>query len=134
MNIAVIGSREFDNYDLLKEELIEFCFDVDYYGDAEGEWCPEYTPRYSDIKIISGGARGADTLAERFASEFCLDTLIFKADWSLYGKSAGYIRNNDIIKSADIVFAFWDGKSKGTKHSIDLANKYNKGLEIIRYD
>ena len=111
MKVAVIGSRSFNNYDLLKKTLTEM--------DAQ--------------LIISGGARGADTLAEKYAKENGIPTLIFLADWDRYGKSAGYRRNVDIIANADCVVAFWDGVSKGTKHSIDLAYSAGKEVKIINF-
>jgi len=69
----------------------------------------------TDVTIVSGGARGADTLAENYAKMIGVNTIIFKADWKKYGRAAGMIRNKDIIAQADVVVAFWDGKSKGTK-------------------
>lgn len=113
MRLAVIGSRDFNDYVVLSCYLDTFrkeCGDIDL--------------------IVSGGARGADTLAERYAKEHGIETLIFPAEWKKYGKRAGYIRNEDIIKNCDIVIAFWDGKSRGTKHSLDLAEKYDKKVYI----
>ena len=85
---------------------------------------------YSSIEIISGGARGADALAERFAKEYSYKIQVFPADWDKHGKKAGMIRNNQMIKEiktcdTPIVIAFWDGKSKGTKNTINLAKKEN---------
>ena len=110
MIIAVIGSRDFNNYDLLKTVLSEFSID----------------------SIVSGGAKGADTLAEQYAEEFNIDTHIIKPNWKL-GRGAGIIRNKEIITACDYCIAFWDGKSKGTKSSIDFAKKTNKGLKIVRF-
>lgn len=76
--------------------------------------------------IISGRAKGADMLAERYATENQIPTLIFPPDWEKYGRSAGVIRNKDIIKNCDMVIAFWDGQSTGTAHSLQLAKKYKK--------
>lgn len=115
MNVAIVGSRTFDNYLLLKETL-------DIINDC------------NNIKmIISGGARGADKLGERYAKENDIETLIFIPDWKKFGKSAGFIRNKDIVENSDKVVAFWDGKSKGTLSSINLAKKLNKELEIIKF-
>lgn len=111
MKIAVIGSRTFDNYELLCKSLDTFY--------------PKIT------QIISGGALGADSLAERFAKEQGISTLIFKPDWEKYGKVAGFIRNKDIVESADIVVAFWNGVSKGTFNSIDHAYKMKKSVIIV---
>jgi len=84
-------------------------------------------------EVISGGAPGADSLGERFAAEHGLPVTIFHADWERYGKAAGIIRNTDIIDAADIVFAFWDGKSPGTKDSIKKAMSRAKTLFVCRY-
>lgn len=57
-----------------------------------------------------------------------------KADWDIYGKSAGYIRNAEMAKYADACVVFWDGKSRGTKHMIDLAKKEGIGLKVVNYN
>lgn len=57
----------------------------------------------------------------------------FPADWDTFGKGAGYIRNKEMAGYADTCVCFWDGKSKGTKHMIDLAKKNGLPLRIIRY-
>lgn len=84
------------------------------------------------ITIISGGARGADTLAEQFAQEYSYVTKIFPANWDKYGKAAGPIRNKQIVDHCDILVAFWDGTSRGTKHSIDIAEKQGKPVIIFK--
>lgn len=117
MNIGVVGSRTFNNYELLRDNL---CY---YLYHHEGKHT-----------IVSGGAIGADSLAERFADEFNLEKLIFKPKWDLYGKSAGFRRNIQIIENSDIVFAFWDGKSKGAQHSINLAKEMSKSLYIVKFN
>jgi len=111
MVYAVIGSRAFDFYGLMSYIL----------------------DQHPISAIVSGGAVGADKLSEKYAKENNIPITIFPADWNKYGKSAGYKRNVDIIESCDIVIAFWDGQSKGTWHSIQLAKKLNKHVEIIRY-
>ena len=85
------------------------------------------------IVIVSGGARGADKLGEKWAIENNIPTQIFLPDWGKHGKSAGFVRNEDIVQNSDVVIAFWDGKSRGTNHSIGLAKKYDKELMIIRF-
>lgn len=116
-NIAIVGSRTFNNYDLLKNILTEYI--------------KNNKINCENIVILSGGARGADSLGEKFADEHYLAKKIFYPDWDRFGKSAGFIRNKDIIKNSDVVLAFWDYRSKGTKNSIDLATKYDKILYII---
>ena len=113
MKIAVVGSRTFDDYNLLKETLDKFY--------------PKVT------LIVSGGAKGADSLAERYAKGEGIPTLIFKPDWKKHGKSAGFVRNKDIVSAADTVIAFWDGESKGTNNSIDQAIQLGKKVMIIRF-
>lgn len=111
MRIAVVGSRSFDDYERVKEVL---------------------TPRIPFI-LISGGARGADTLAERFAKEQNLVAMIFPARWDKYGKRAGFIRNKKIVQEADLVIAFWDGTSKGTESTINLADQMDKEVIVERF-
>jgi len=117
MNIAIVGGRDFSDYTLLKESL------------------SAYISIYSGIpdNIVSGGAKGADTLAAQFATEMDIPLLVFKPDYQKYGRGATLVRNTQIIENADVVFAFWDGQSKGTKDSITKARKLQKELHIISY-
>jgi len=117
MKIAIVGSRTFNDYEKLKEFISNTCEEHSYEIDT----------------IVSGGARGADALGEKFANEFGYEKLIFKADWDKYGKRAGFIRNVDIIKNCDICFAFWDGESHGTKHDIELCKEYDKPCFICYF-
>ena len=105
--LIIAGGREFKDYKALQ--------------DAMADWIRDNGPPYI---IISGGARGADTLAEQWAEEH--DTLIhiYPAQWDLYGRSAGYRRNEQMAKEGNYLLAFWDGESRGTKHMIDLMNDY----------
>lgn len=116
MKLAVVGSRDFNDYDLLKTKL------------------DQINERVKITLIISGGARGADSLAERWANEHKVETKIFYPDWDKYGKKAGFLRNEQIIKYCDAVVAFWDGKSKGTEHSINLAKVNNKYCIITKFN
>ena len=117
MRLAVIGSRGFDDYELLEKVL-----DIIQRGN-----------RLSFDTIVSGGANGADSLAERYAIKNDIKTDIYPADWNKHGKSAGYIRNVDIWDNSDFGVAFWDGESKGTAHSFKLSIKQNKTLFIYNY-
>ena len=112
MKLAIIGSRTFNDYKLLQEILEQHKSKI--------------------TLVVSGAAKGADSLGEKWALENNIQTLIFPADWGKYGKRAGYIRNEDIIKNCDYCIAFWDGESKGTKHSISLCKKYNKSCQIVK--
>ena len=85
--------------------------------------------------IISGGARGADKYAENFAKDVSLPIEVFKPDWKLHGKRAGYLRNITMLEQegVDLVIALWDGESKGTKHTIDCALSRGIDLRVIFY-
>lgn len=111
MKVIVAGSRNFNDYSLVEKTLLDYFKANNLHN--------------KDIEIVSGTARGADRLGEQFAKKCGLKITRFPADWDQYGKSAGYIRNEQMAKYGDILFAFWDGTSKGTKHMIDLARKYN---------
>lgn len=116
MKIAIVGSRTFTDYTVL----------VDYIEKNAAE------NNYIIDEVISGGAKGADSLAERFAQDYDFKLTVFPADWKTYGKRAGAIRNEDIIKNCDVCFAFWDGISRGTKISIDFCTRYNKPCHICK--
>lgn len=117
--IAIIGSRDFTEYALLKSTVLNYML-------ANGILC--------DVQIVSGGAIGADKLGEKFSKDMDLpEPLIFLPDWDKHGKSAGFIRNKLIIEASDVVFAFWNGTSKGTLSSINLAKNMNKKLYVIDY-
>ncbi len=115
MKIAVVGSRSFDDYEFLKKIL-------NYHTS---------TLVYPCVQIISGGARGADTLAKQYATEHGLDIQEFIPDWDTHGKSAGYLRNEQIVDACDELVAFFDGKSRGTGHSVELAE--NAGKPVYKY-
>lgn len=116
MNIAIIGSRNFSDYSFMKNSILHIVKieDIDY--------------------VVSGGAKGADTLGELFAKEYNLKTMIFKPEWNRYGKAAGVIRNTEIVKNADIIMAFPMGSSKGTYDSIHKARKSHKTVYIFSVD
>ena len=101
-------------------------------------WLDYILQNNPNVVIVSGGAAGADKCAKDYARVKQLDYVEFPADWSK-GKSAGYIRNEEMHQYIAqypyrYVVAFWDGKSKGTTHSFQLAEKYNNPLQIVRTD
>jgi hypothetical protein len=84
--------------------------------------------------IISGGAAGADSLAERYATYWDIQITVVKPDWEKHGKVAGFIRNQEMIDLVpDMVIAFWDGKSKGTADIINRAKKAKIKTLIVYY-
>lgn len=129
MRVIIAGGRKFNNYALLREE----CLQIFRQLKSEG-----YDTKRDKITIVSGKANGADTLGEKFSVEFGLGLKEFPADWSI-GRQAGYIRNNSmgLYASEDeelgVLIAFWDKKSKGTKHMIDLANKHGLRIFVVNY-
>lgn len=90
-----------------------------------------------EIQIISGGARGADTIGKDIAHKFNTNLAIFPAQWKRpdgsTDKSAGYRRNCLMAENADVLLAFWNGESKGTKHMIDIAKTKKLETFIIGY-
>ena len=80
--------------------------------------------------IVSGGARGVDLIAEEWADLNKIPKKIFIPDWDKYGKKAGFLRNIEIVNHADVVYSFWDGESRGTLSSMNLAKKNNKKLIV----
>ena len=84
-------------------------------------------------EVVCGMAKGADLLGFQWASENSIPVAKFHADWNKHGKAAGYIRNEQMANYATHCVCFWDGKSKGTEHMIDLAKKKNLKLKIIGY-
>lgn len=88
----------------------------------------KYLPK--DISmIISGGAIGIDRLAEKYADKNGIPKLILLPNYNMYGKLAPLVRNRQIVNNAELVIAFWDGKSRGTKYTIDYANQL--GVAVI---
>ena len=115
--VIIAGSRNFNDYPLLATTMDNLLSNIK-----------------SKIVIVCGMARGADTLGERYAKDRKYKIVYYPADWDNLGKKAGYIRNEIMAQNADALVAFWDGKSKGTKHMIDLARQYNLRIKVKRYD
>lgn len=107
MRLAVVGGRDFNNYEWMCEELDKLNIDA----------------------IVSGGAKGADSLAEKYAFQHDLPFTSHLAQ-----SRAGFIRNKEIVKDCDAVIAFWDGQSKGTNHTINLARSQMKPCKIMFYE
>lgn len=82
--------------------------------------------------VVSGGARGVDQVAVEAAKARGLAVDIFPADWDRYGRSAGFKRNKELVDSVDGLVAFWDGQSRGTWHSVRLAQQRGIWLRVFR--
>lgn len=130
MKIAIVGSRQFDNYPLLKQQMQPYEQGV--------------------TLVISGGAKGADELAAQWSEEVIgQPPLVILPRWKdiehpdailktdkngeSYDAAAGLRRNKEIANRADFIVAFWDGKSKGTKQIIAYAQQINTEIKIIKY-
>lgn len=106
MKVAVIGSRGIENVNI-------------------GEYIPKET-----TEIVSGGARGVDTIAREYAQQHNLKLTEFLPKYDKFGRSAPLKRNIQIIEYADLVLAFWDGSSRGTKYVIDHCKHLGKPCEV----
>ena len=126
MVMIVAGGRDFYDYPKMYNTLNDIIRDID-----------------ESITIISGGANGADSCGEHFAHENNISFKVFPADWHRFGKKAGYLRNlemaeyaadrRDVYGESVMLVAFWDGVSKGTKHMIDIADRYKISVKMIVY-
>lgn len=92
-----------------------------------------YIPSNTSM-IISGGARGIDTVAEEFADKKRISKLILRPNYTKYGRKAPLIRNKQIVDLADYILAIWDGKSRGTYFTINYAKEQNKPIQIVIAD
>ena len=108
LRVAVVGSRELFITDL-------------------GPYLPPET-----TEIVTGGAKGVDTSAALYAVEHGLKLTEFRPDYRRYGKGAPLKRNITIIENADLVLAFWDGSSRGTKYVIDQCRKRNIPIKVFK--
>ncbi len=107
MRVAIIGSRN------LTVENLE-----------------KYLPQQV-TEIVSGGAKGVDTCAKQYAKANNLLYTEFSPEYARYQRGAPLKRNEQIVEYADVVIAFWDGKSKGTKYTIDYCKKIGKEIKNI---
>ena len=117
IRIAIIGSRNFNNYIMFKREFLLFLQENNI----------------TEYSIVSGGANGADSFGAKFAKENKKQIVEFLPEWDKYGKRAGFLRNNTIWDNSDIGIAFWDGKSTGTAHSFEITKNQNKILKVINF-
>jgi hypothetical protein len=122
--MLVVGSRDYSNYQKMSQ-ILDFLL-------------KNQKKKGRKIIVVSGGAKGADSLAERYADEKGFQKHIMPAQWDVYGKSAGYRRNREMhifIANPNCkhrgVIAFWNMKSKGTRHNFQLAEEFNSPLRVF---
>lgn len=109
MKVAIVGSRTFSDLEAVRELV---------HGFEPG------------TVLVSGGARGVDSVAEKTQKKLSREDLIFDPDWAKYGRAAGPIRNAQIVDVCDEMHAFWDGASRGTKNAMQLCEKAGKPLTV----
>ena len=109
MKLLIVGSRSISDFDL-----------------------SPYISNNIDT-IISGGAEGIDSLAEKYADFHRISKYIIRPRYDIYGLAAPLKRNEQMVNMADEILIVWDGQSKGTQHTIKYAKKTNKKLTIIQY-
>jgi len=109
----IAGGREFNDKGFLEDKILELFPDTDI------------------LEVVCGEARGADALGKAFALSIGQPVTSFPAKWDELGTRAGPLRNIEMAEYADCLIAFWDGKSRGTKHMIDRA--LSNGLEVHVY-
>lgn len=117
--LLVCGSRTINNSEWIFSEIEKYI--------------SESNLQYSDIHIIEGEASGVDKISKQFAQSKNIPVIEMKADWKAYGRAAGPIRNEQMVRLCDQCLILWDGKSRGTKNDIDLCDKYNKSNKIVIY-
>jgi hypothetical protein len=113
MRLIIAGSRAFTDYSVLIDNIKK-------YGIHD-----------MDVTVLSGGARGADKLGERFANEYNKKLELYPAQWDRFGRSAGYQRNVQMADNATHLLAFWDGTSPGTRHMINIAKQRGLNVAIV---
>ncbi len=115
MYIGIVGSREFQPL-----ELIQY-------------FIAQLKANEVKFKLVSGGARGADQVAQYAYARLYWPSLpvIYNADWDSHGKIAGFIRNKQIAQKSDLVICFWDGHSKGCINTVEHCNELNKPFVVL---
>lgn len=110
MKIGVVGSRSIHDYDEISKILNTLKIDT----------------------IVSGGAQGVDKLAEKYATKNNIPVEIYLPQYDKYGRRATYFRNLQIVQNSDMIIAFWDGESKGTQMTIEIAKKNNVEFKVYK--
>ncbi len=126
MKYIVAGGRDFAN---VKYHSIHACA----IHKLIARWALDTILSRGDTVVSGKCPTGADLIGESYALWRKLPVEGFPADWNKHGKSAGFIRNQQMAQEADGLIAFWDGKSKGTKHMIEAATRCNLEVHIYRY-
>ena len=113
--IVIAGCRDFCDYGIAKEYIDE---------------CLSEISENNTFIFVSGACRGADMLGEQYAKEHGFEIESYPAQWDLYGRSAGPIRNKKMAEVSDLVICFWDGQSRGTRTMIQYAEQLGKTVKV----
>lgn len=113
MRVIIAGDREYDRY------------------EEASEWMDVVDETFPLTGVISGGARGADTMGEQWAKEVGHSLEIFPAKWDEHGKAAGPIRNAEMAKAGDLLLAFLAPGSKGTRNMVETMIKAEKLCIVV---
>ena len=124
--IIIAGGREFNDYDMLKSEMDKYLFEDVGISTATGGYPDE-------VEVVTGCARGADALGERYAVDNGYLVTYFPANWDQHGRAAGPIRNREMAEYAGTCVVFWDGKSRGSKNMIDTARELGLDTHVVSY-
>ena len=117
MRTIIAGSRTIFDYNVIQQAIQQSGFDI--------------------TQIVSGMAKGVDSLAVDYAKNNGISLASFPAKWivdGVYRPQAGYLRNLEMSEHADALIAIWDGKSPGTKHMVDIAIKRGLAVYVFRLD
>ena len=129
MIILVCGGRDFDNYQFIRDKLIDY---IESFGDKYKTEKDQYgNYLYKDVTILTGGAKGADQCGSDFAVENFIHFIEINADWEFYGRSAGPIRNQKMLDEheVNVVMAFPGGRG-----TIDMVSRARKaGVNVLQY-
>lgn len=126
IRLIIAGSRDFDDYKLLEKEVDQYL-----YREIVVNHYPDLTEEIAVIEIVSGGARGADRLGEKYAENRGLPVKKFIPDWNGKGKSAGYLRNEEMANYGNYCICFNINRSKGSAHMENMAKKHSLGLKVV---
>lgn len=110
--VLVCGSRGWDSYQQVRGALARFAG--------------------SPVSVLHGAANGADTFAGTACIALGLNCYAYPPEYEKFGRDAPHVRNDEMLKQADLVLAFWDGKSRGTRSVIEKARKLGIPVEVIR--
>ena len=137
IKLIIAGSRDFNDYKLLEKEVDSYILsvleklDAIVYDEFLLRILTNENFNVLPIEVVSGTARGADRLGEQYAKTRNLPIKYFTPNWSQNGKSAGYIRNEEMAKYSSDCIIFNLGRSKGSVHMENIAKRYKLGLKVI---